>query len=290
MLSYKGLATLIFGGLVDKYSDFFVTVKDSLPKANIKIAFRTYMSLVFLTSVTAFIASLFASLIVIQIFKVSVEIAIIIMIFVPLVTPSVTFALLIFYPYHKMASRRKDIEISLPFVLIHMGSIMESGIPPHAIFKLVAEFEEYGEISYEMKKIVRDMEKFGVDPLTAARNVAAKTPSNSLKQVLLGIVTSIESGGDVKTYLKNAGGEALFKWKMKRQRFLEQLSAYAEFYTGLMIAAPLFIIALLAVMNMISPTMGGFNIIDIMRISVYLLIPAVNIFFLAFLKGVEVEI
>lgn len=290
MLSYKGLATLVFGDLVDRYSDFFVNVRDALPRANIKIAFRTYMSLVFFSSVIAGVCGLVISLAVIQIVRLPVEIVIIIMIFVPIMSPVIVFVLLIFYPYQKMAGRRKDIEISLPFVLMHMGSIMESGIPPHAIFRLIAEFEEYGEVSYEMKKIVRDMDTFGVDPLTAVRNTAAKTPSNSLKQVLLGIVTSIESGGDVKAYLKSAGQESLFKWRIKRQKFVEQLSTYAEFYTGLMIAAPLFIIALLAVMNMISPTMGGFSIVDLMKISVYLLIPGMNVLFLAFLKGVEVEI
>lgn len=292
MLTYKGLATLIFGGLIDKYSDLFAVIKDALPRANIKTSFRAYMSMVFLSSLITYLVSFLVVLMfmVILAIKIPIITSIIYIIFIPLLASIVCFILLLFYPYQKMTSRRKNIETTLPFVLMHMGSIMESGIPPHAIFRLMAEFEEYGEISYEMKKIVRNMDTFGVDPLTAVRSVAAKTPSNPLKQVLLGIVTTIEAGGDVKTYLKNMGQQALFEWRMKRQRFLEQLSAYAEFYTGLLIAAPLFIIALLAVMNMISPTMGGYGIVDLMKLSVYVIIPGMNTGFLLFLRGVEVEI
>jgi len=292
MLTYKGLATLIFGGLIDKYSDFFTVIKDALPRANIKISFRAYMSMLFLSSIVTYFVSFLVVLmfIVIPFIEIPVVNSIVYIIFIPLLASTACFVLLILHPYQKMASRRKNIETTLPFVLMHMGSIMGSGIPPHAIFRLIAEFEEYGEISYEMKKIVRNMDTFGVDPLTAVRSVAAKTPSNSLKQVLLGIVTTIESGGDVKTYLKNIGQQALFEWRMKRQKFLEQLSAYAEFYTGLLIAAPLFIVALLAVMNMISPTMGGYNILDLLRLSVYVIIPGMNAGFLLFLRGVEIEI
>lgn len=290
MLNYKGLATSIFGELVDKYSDLFRIVKDALPRANIKTSFRAYMSTVFLTSVAVYFASLVISFSITQILQVPIGTSIVYTIFIPLASSFACFALLVFYPYQKMKTRKNNIESNLPFVLMHMGSIMESGIPPHTIFRLIGEFEEYGEIAYEMKKIVRNMDQFGVDPLTAIRNVAEKSPSNSLKQVLFGIVTATESGGDVKTYLKNAGEQALFEWRLKRQRFLEQLSTYAEFYTGLLIAAPLFIIALLAVMNMISPAMGGFNIIDLMKMSTYIIIPAMNFGFLMFLRGVEIEI
>ena len=186
-------------------------------------------------------------------------------------------------------SRRKDVETNLPFVLTHMGAVAESGVPPYIIFKLIGEFEEYGEVSKEMKKIVRNIDMFGLDPLAAVKQVADKTPSNEFKQVLLGFVTTTESGGDIKTYLKSTGQQALFDWRMKREKFLQQLSAYAEFYTGLLIAAPLFIVALFSVMSMISPTMAGFSILDLMKLSIYIIVPVLNGGFILFLRGVEVE-
>jgi archaellum biogenesis protein FlaJ (TadC family) len=122
------------------------------------------------------------------------------------------------------------------------------------------------------------------------REVADKTPSESFKQLLLGFITTTESGGNVKVFLKGASDQALFEWRMKREKFLQQLSAYAEFYTGILIAAPLFIIALFAIMNMISPTLSGYNILDLMKLSIYVILPLMNIIFLVFLRGIEVEI
>ncbi|HKZ45682.1 MAG TPA: type II secretion system F family protein [archaeon] len=290
MLSYKGLATSLFGKLVDKYSDVFAGVKEALPKANIRTSFRAYMSTVFLSAIITYVAILAASFIMVQLLPLPPEFTVIFVVFVPLASAFGIFVFLILYPSQRVNSRKNNIEANLPFVLMHMGSIMESGIPPLTIFRLIGEFQEYGEIAYEMKRIVRNMDQFGVDPLSAVRDVAFKSPSNALKQVLLGIVTATESGGDVKTYLKNAGQQALFEWRIKRQRFLEQLSTYAEFYTGLMIAAPLFIVALLAVMNVISPSLGSFKIMDLMMLSTYLIIPSMNLAFLVFLRGVEIEI
>jgi flagellar protein FlaJ len=171
-----------------------------------------------------------------------------------------------------------------------MGAVVESGIPPSLVFKLISRFEEYGEVSTEMKKIVRNIEVFGLDPLTAMKEVAKRTPSESLKQIFYGFSSTIESGGNIKLYLKNAGQQALFEWRLKREKFLQQLSAYAEFYTGILIAAPLFIISLFAVMNLIQPDIGGFDILTLTKLSIYLIIPVVNVVFLAFLRGIEVEI
>ena len=140
-----------------------------------------------------------------------------------------------------------------------------------------------------MKKIVRNVEVFGLDPMSAMREVAKRTPSGKFKQLLLGLVSTIGSGGDLKTYLRNAGEQALFTWRMKREKYLQQLSAYAEFYTGLLIAAPLFIISLFSVMYMIQPQLGGMDILDLMKISTYLLVPALNLGFTLVLQLTQVE-
>lgn len=289
MVGFKGFATSLFGSLVDKYKDMFIFVKESLLKADIKIPFRAYMSMVFLTGVIAYFGSLITLIIALQIIEVPLLMMIVYCIFVPIMVAVACVSILTFYPYQKMLSRRKNIETNLPFVLTHMGAIAESGIPPYVIFRLISEFEEYGEISKEMKKIVRNIDAFGVDPLTAVRQAAERTPSDSFKQILLGFVITTESGGNVKAFLKNAGQQALFEWRIRREKFLQQLSAYAEFYTGILIAAPLFIIALFAVMNMIQPTIAGFSILDLMKLSIYIIVPVLNAGFILFLRGVEVE-
>jgi flagellar protein FlaJ len=195
-----------------------------------------------------------------------------------------------FYPIQLAASRRAKIETNLPFVVAHMGAIASSGIPPSAVFKLLSKFKEYDVLAEEMEKIVTNIEVFGLDPVTAMKEVAKRTPSEKFKQILLGFASTIESGGSLKVYLKNMSEQTLFHWRMKREKYLQQLSTYAEFYTGILIAAPLFIISLFSIMNMIEPNLGGVGILQLMRLSIYLLIPILNIAFIFFLSATQVEI
>lgn len=288
--SLKGFATSHFGWVVEKYPEFFALVKENLPKADMKISHRTYVSLVILVSLILFFFSFLVSFLVLTFFKTPILFGIFYSFFASLLVALVCFLVFIFYPMQKASRRKRDIESNLPFVLTHMSAISETGIPPYMVFKLLSRFEEYGEISREMEKIVRCIEELGVDPLTAVKEVANKTPSERFKQILLGFITTIEGGGDIKIFLKTAGDEALFEWRLKREKFIQQLSTIAEFYTGILIAAPLFIISLFAVMNMIQPTLMGFGILDLMKISSYILVPVINIGFLIFLESVEVSI
>jgi len=289
MVTFRGLATSLFGNIADKYGSYFTIIKDSLPRADIKMAFRTFFSTVLFISILSYVFSLFATILIFQMIKLPLLQTIVYTIFVPFLIAIASFVFLIFIPSQKVSSRRKNIEVNLPFVLTHMGAVAESGVPPYVIFKLISQFDEYGEIAGEMKKIMRNIDVYGIDPLTAVKDVARKTPSDSLKQILLGFTSTTESGGDIKVFLKSAGQQALFEWRMKRERFLQQLSAYAEFYTGILIAAPLFIIALFSVLNLVQGTFAGYNILDLMKMTIYLVMPTLNGVFLLFLRGVEVE-
>jgi flagellar protein FlaJ len=288
--SIKGFASSNFSWIVERYPEFFSVVKDNLPKADMKIGYKTYVSLVILFSLVIFISGLFVSFLALSIIQIHILLRIIYSFFASFLLAVVGFVVFIFYPLQKSDRRKKDIEANLPFALTHMGAIAESGIPPYVVFRLISRFKEYGEISKEMEKVVRNIEEFGVDPLTAVKEVANRTPSDKFKQVLLGFATTIEAGGNIKTFLKTMGEQALFEWRIKREKFLQQLTTIAEFYTGILIAAPLFIISLFAVMNMIQPTLGGFEIFDLMKLSIYVLVPLINITFLIFLSGIEVRI
>lgn len=286
----KKIALKLFGKIAEKYSNYFPALKAALLKAEIKMPLQTYISIALFSTFLGFLLSLASILILIQIFEFSLLTKIVLTIFLPLIISISTFGLFLFYPFQKAVSRERGIEVNLPFALTHMGAIAESGAPPYIIFKLMGDYKEYGEVAKEMKKIARNIEEFGMDPLTAIKEVADRCPSSQLKEVLYGIVTTIESGGNIKLYLKNAGEQALFEWRNKREKFLQQLTTVSEFYTGLLITAPLFIIALFAVMNMIQPQLAGFDILFLTQISIYILVPALNIGFLLFLKGIEVEI
>lgn len=290
LAKYKKFASRTFDWVSDKYPDTLNPIKFTLPRSGITISPKNYFSAICLTILIGYIISIITlSVLILTVLKLNIFLTILSLIFVPVITGMIILIAGVFYPYERVMSRRRSIETNLPFAISHMGAISASGVSPQVIFKLLAKFKEYDVLAEEMQKIVRNIEVFGLDPMTAMKEVSKRTASEKFRQLLQGLVTTIEGGGDLRIYLKNSGEQALFRWRSKREKYLEQLSTYAEFYTGLLIAAPLFLISLFSVMNMIQPELGGFDIAQLMTMSVYLLIPALNTGFLIFLHVTQVE-
>ena len=288
--SFKGFATANFGWIVEKYPELFLVVKENLPKADIKMTCKTYVSISAFISSVSFIFSLSLTFLALLIIGNGLLESFLYSLITSLFISFGTFLVLVFYPLQKANQRKKSIETNLPFLLTHMGAIAKSGIPPYVTFRLISRFKEYGEASKEMEKIVRNIDSFGLDPLTAVKEVAEKTPSDSLRQVLLGFVTTTEAGGNVRNFLKSAGEQALFEWRMKREKFIRQLDTVSEIYTGVVVVAPFFIISLFSIMNLLQPTIAGYSIFEVMQLSIYLIIPLLNVIFMIFLRGIEVQI
>jgi len=287
---YKKFSEKKFEWVTKKYPEILKLVETILPKSGMNISPKNYISFICLSVLIGYIISLVVLLVLnFTILKFNILISVLILVFSPVIVGTSIFILGIFYPYQKVMSRSRDINTSLPFAISQMGAIASSGVPPTAIFKLLSEFKEYDVLAEEMEKITRNVEVFGLDPMTSIREIAKRTPSEKFKQLLLGIASTIEGGGNLKTYLKNAGEQSLFTWRTRRQRYIQQLSTYAEFYTGLLIAAPLFLIALFSVMYMIQPEIAGFDILQLMKISIYVIIPSLNLGFLVFLQMTQVE-
>jgi len=290
LMKYREFAVRLLGWIPDKYPDIIKLVESTIPKSGIGITTKNYVCTVCLTALIGYIVALIVfPTLVLTVLKLNIFLTTLFIVFVPFLVGIGIFVVGMFYPYQLVMSRKKSIETNLPFAISHMGSIASSGIPPQAVFKLLSDFKEYDVLADEMQKITRNIEVFGLDPMTALREVSKRTPSEKFKQLLQGLITTMEGGGDLKTYLKNAGEQSLFTWRMKRQKYLQQLSTYAEFYTGILIASPLFMISLFSIMNMIQPQLGGFDIFQMMKMSVYLIIPSLNVGFLLFLHMTQVE-
>ena len=178
---------------------------------------------------------------------------------------------------------------NMPFGANHMAAVATSGVPPASMFELIAASKEYGEIGIEVKKIVDFINIFGYDLLTAIRTVAATTPSPQFKEFLEGMVSTIETGGDLDRYLRQEADQAALTYNLERQRYNETVSTYSDIYTGLLIAAPLFFVAALSLVNLLGGSIGGIGVDVVMSVGAYVVIPLLNIGFLAFLQFSQPE-
>ena len=278
-LSLRKIAVIIFGKTADKYSSNFENLKKKLSESNIKILSRTYVSMIFFATLVSYFVAL-PLVFLIGFFDPIYSM------FSPVISlgvAGVVFVLMYYYPHQKAFSRKRDLDMNLPFAVNHMSAIATSGVPPKIVFKLLAGFREYGEISNEASKIIRNVEVFGQDITTSIKNVADNVPSKDFRELLYGMLSTIKTGGNLESYLRVKAKEALFIYRIRREEHLQALSTYADFYTAVMIAAPLFLVSILAIMNVVGGTIEGMTIDDIMNLGIYLVIPATNIAFIMFI-------
>jgi archaeal flagellar protein FlaJ len=299
----KTASVRIFGGAADKYSSAFEPIRKLLPQSGTKILFRTYVSLIFLLTFLVFFASFFSvTIISLSAAKAGILYSLLLGVGASVAAAAAAFAIIYLYPMSLAGTRKKSIDSNMPFAINHMAAIATSGVPPSTMFRLLTGIGEYGELSKESEKIVRNIEMFGQDVVTSMKEVAKRTPSPAFRELLNSMTSIIETGGNLSLFLKTQSDKALFEYRIKREKYLEVLSTYADFYTAVLIMAPMFLIAILAIMNMIGGDMMGMPItgsgsifngtysVGVMDLGIYLLIPLVNIVFILFVHVTQPDI
>ncbi len=273
-----------FGKLGMKYlSNYVSPLKEEIIKSNLNILVELYIGRMLFVSFVAFLAVFLAIMVSSAVSGLPLWIGATGGLIAGITVAFGVFTIYHSYPYQLLSSKKSDIEGNMPFAINHMAAIASAGVPPFVLFRLMSYVPEYGEIMQESRRIVRNVEVFGMDLNSAIRNVADRTPNESFHQFLYGIISNIETGGDLKKFFESSAKDALFEYRLKREKYLQTLSTYADFYTAVLIAAPLFFISILAVMALIGGQVLGLSIPDAMRLGIYFLIPLLNVAFITFI-------
>jgi flagellar protein FlaJ len=171
------------------------------------------------------------------------------------------------YPYYLSNFRKGRIDSALPHAVNMMLGMMKGNVPLISAFKYISENKAlFGEVSVEFERI-SVLAEFG-DLESAMKYVAETTPSEKLRVFLENLIEVYRGSGNVLNYLK-AKSEQFF---MEKERsyilFIETLQILAEIYLALFIVAPLFLLIVLTVMNML-----GSNTLNLYRVIIFTLIP-----------------
>lgn len=276
--------------LLDNFPDFFKDLYHALRLANIKVLSNTYVNMMVLgvmlsTLMGFFLFGFFFSASALPLSQIIFR-----TIMMGFLTGLAAFAGFYSYPYSKMKQRRRSINTNLPFAINHMAAVSSSGVSPVRMFKLISVSKEYGEVSVEIEKIVNYIEIFGYDVLTALKSVAATTPSYQFKDFFEGMISTTQTGGDLRQYFSQKSEEAMMNYKMERQKYTETVSTYSDIYTGILIAAPLFFVAALSLVSLLGGKVGGMNVNIVIVLGTYVIIPLMNVSFLTFLTMTQPEI
>ena len=186
-----------------------------------------------------------------------------------------TFTLFKLYPSMKADDRKRAINRMLPYAVNYMYALSKGGVGIIQIVQALARHKDvYGEVANEFAFVVNLMEYFGYDFHSAMTELYEITPSDTMKEFIAGLITTIDSGGDVTVYLAHKCEQYVEKSKSEQKSFIETLGLLAESYVTIAVTAPLFIIILQSIMLVI----GSGNLRDLYGVT-YVLIPASSAFF-----------
>ncbi len=184
------------------------------------------------------------------------------------------------YPSIVISDRKSKIDKVLPHAITFMYSLSKGGMNLLQIFRSLADNHEvYGEVSKEASRIVWEVEGLGKDLRSALAEAVETSPSENFKEFLHGLITIIDSGGDVTSYFEERAEFYFERARQDQKSFLEFLGLMAETYITALVAGPLFLIIVMTVMAVL----GQANDVAIFSI-IYLVIPIGSFMFAVLIK------
>lgn len=175
-------------------------------------------------------------------------------------------------PFSRAKKRARKIDKKLSSSMSFISAMASADVPVDTIFKELAKQKIYGEIKEEAEWITRDTELLGVDILTAIKNAANRTPSSKFQEFLQGVITTATSGGQLKPYFLMKADQYQKEDKLDLKKRMESMGLLAESYVTVVVAFPLFLVVIMAIMALISKTGSGF-VVTLLFVVVGLMIP-----------------
>jgi len=186
------------------------------------------------------------------------------------------FGSLLSIPYFRSNAREREINVLLSDSVAFMYALSVGGLNQLEILQAMAQADDtYGEVAKEFQSIVLETEYFDTDYRTAIRNQSIETPSEELSQFLTDMLSIVDSGGDMTSFLEDQKDKQMRTAKQEQKQMLDTLELFGEMYMTLSLF-PLLLIIITVIMSM----MSSGSKMDMMVGTVYGLIPLTGIGFL----------
>ncbi|MCX8174090.1 MAG: type II secretion system F family protein [Thermoplasmata archaeon] len=248
-------------------------LEDDMLKAHMRIRPEEYIAFVwFVTMIVGIALSVTGVVLGIVLALVGNLIAgIIIAVVLPVLGTILTYFVMLSRPSSIAKSRARDIDRKISPAMSFVSAMASADVNIDVIFKELARQPIYGEIKEEAGWITRDTELLGVDILTAIKKGATRTPSAKFQDFLQGVVTTTTSGGQLKPYFLTKAEQYEKEAKLEMSKRLETLGMLAETFVTVVVAFPLFLVIIMAIMALVGGQ--GRFILNILYAIVFLMIP-----------------
>ena len=268
-----------------------------LEKSNLLYLFPTYISIILFTTLLAAAAGLILFIFFLffsvqphfPILKPVEDIGLraLKLIWVLIAFPIAGFLISYAYPSLDRRTYEAQIDAELPFATINMAAISNSLINPVKIFEIIISSGEFPNVKKEFTKLMNHINVHGYSVVNALTITAYSSPSKKMSELLGGLATTINSGGDLTKFFETRAETLLFDYKLKREKETKTAETFMDLYISIVIAAPMIFMLLLMIMKI-----SGLGI-SLPTSTITLMMVAgvamINIFFLIFLHLKKTE-
>ncbi|HSB57552.1 MAG TPA: type II secretion system F family protein [Nitrosopumilaceae archaeon] len=189
------------------------------------------------------------------------------------------------YPEINVGTRKRRLQEEAPYFIGYMATLAASGLTLEGIFKAIAKENTKEEFVRSARYIVRNVDILGMDIITALTDLIRKTPAEAFSELLEGLISTIQTGGNLKEYFTALAKVQMEEKKQVIQKMTASLGIIAEMYTILLVVFPLMAIIMFSIMATMATSFLGLDITTMMMLIAYLLVPICGIMILLLIDG-----
>ncbi len=198
-------------------------------------------------------------------------------------------AILLETPNTIIRTRRRRIDSMLTIASGFFATMSSADIPIDIIMKDLGESRQYGEISREARSIWIRSELFGMDIISSIKESIRTSASQKFAEFLQGIITSVNSGGDLKQYFIMKASQYQGELSTLIKQNSNSMGILAESFVTVAVAFPLILLIMVGIVAFLSPS-SPTGLITIMILTVALIIPVILALFGYFFSSTMGEI
>ena len=268
----------------------FTPLKQIYLKSGISRPYESYMALMLFASLIAFVSA-FAigavlhyflfNLTLFQYIEAILTLSCIISLTVPI--------MFILYVLSRRNQREKEIDANLVYTTGYMGVLSTGGISIERIFERVTQVEQHLAIKDLVKIFITNTKMLGLDVTSSLENLIHRSPSETLSKLLLGIINTVKTSGDLKGLLTFETEKLLHAKREQLKKTLSALIALGEIYITAMVMAPIAFIVMLTILSIMGNVAFGLSPEEQLNLLVFFGLPTLSTVFIIILNGVIPE-
>ncbi len=276
-------AERVLGGLATPIAAKMPTLKEKILKSNMRL---TPVGLVSLALLFSFVAAVVP--VIVEVLSLSVLKQLPMLVVLATVpAPLVMFIVFISLPRISQSSRVSSLDNEFAFAIGFITVLAGGGVTPVASLRRIANMADtFPATAREARRILLDIDVFGLDPTSALEKAAATNPNRAFSEFLYGYTTIVKTGGDMTTYLNGKLKDTYETRTTKMKKSADTVSMLAEGYVTITAVLGISLFVLFQTMSLISHNTAGIQGIIVFGL---VAVPMFSFMFLYVLDAVQAK-